>query len=173
MAPDGTVTLLFTDIEGSTAANERLGDRAWHTLLSEHDGLVRERFAAAGGFEVKSVGDGFMVAFSSASRALACAVEIQRALATFNAGRPDAERVQVCIGLHTGEAVKDGDDFFGRHVNLAARIAAKAGGEEILVSSLLRELTESSGDFRFSAERSVKLKGLEGRHRLHSVDWAE
>ena len=169
-APDGTVTLMFSDIEGSTAINERLGDARWVELLREHNKLVRELAAAHGGFEVKSQGDGFMIAFASARRALACAAEIQRAFAARNDARP-AQPLRLRIGLHTGEAIREGDDFFGRHVALAARIAAQAQGGEVLVSSLLRDLTEGAPDLRFGAEREAELKGLGGTHRVFSLRW--
>jgi tetratricopeptide (TPR) repeat protein len=88
-APDGTVTLLFSDIEGSTASNERLGDRRWLEVLHAHNRIVREEVAAHGGFEVKSQGDGFMVAFSSARRGLECAIGIQRALNAYATAHPE------------------------------------------------------------------------------------
>ena len=139
--PEGTVTLLFSDIEGSTAANERLGDRRWMEVLRAHNQIVRQEVARHGGFEVKSQGDGFMIAFSSARRGLASAMAIQRALQA-HADAPSRARRSPCrMGLHTGEALKEGDDFFGTHVALAARIAGAARGGEILVSSLLKELT--------------------------------
>jgi len=169
-APDGTVTILFSDIEGSTALNERLGDQRWMELLREHNAIVREQLRAYGGFEVKSEGDGFMLAFQSARRALQCAAEIQRAFARRN--EPAEEPIRVRMGLHTGEAIKDGDDFFGKHVNLAARIAGQAEGGEILASSLLKELTASAGDIAFSEGREVELKGLTGSHCVFPVAWA-
>src|SRR3990172_9579993 len=120
-APDGTVTILFSDIEGSTELTERLGDKRWMELLREHNAVVREKLNAHGGFEGKSEGDGFMLAFQSARRALECAIAIQTAVAD----RHDSEEsVRVRIGLHTRDPIKEGDDFFGRHVNLAARVAA-------------------------------------------------
>jgi class 3 adenylate cyclase len=199
-APDGTVTIMFSDIEGSTAMAERLGDRRFIELLREHNALVREKLKAHGGFEVKSEGDGFMLAFQSARRALECAIDIQRGFAERNASLPahpepvegraeptlpahastssaradrsvDAEPIRVRIGLHTGEAIKEGDDFFGKHVNLAARVAGQAQGGEILVSSLLKELTESAGEFTFGEERAVQLKGLTGEHSVFQVVW--
>ena len=91
---------------------------------------------------MKSQGDGFMIAFSSARRGLDCAMAIQRALQAHARSHPD-EAIAVRMGLHTGEALKEGDDFFGTHVALAARIAAAARGGEILVSSLLKELTRT------------------------------
>ncbi len=102
-APDGTVTLLFSDIMDSTATNERLGGTAWMPLLREHNEVIREQLAANNGYEVKSMGDGFMPAFKSARDGLNCTIAIQRGILTGNdsAGEP----VQVRIGLHTGEAV--------------------------------------------------------------------
>jgi class 3 adenylate cyclase/ketosteroid isomerase-like protein len=168
-APDGTVTLLFTDIEGSTAMTERLGDVRWLDLLRFHNSLVREQATEHGCYEVKSQGDGFMFASQSARRALQCAIGIQRAFAEHN--ETAAEPISVRIGLHTGEVLKDADDFFGKHVILASRIAGEARGGEILVSSLFKELTESVGDVAFSEPRTVELKGLAGTHRVHELLW--
>jgi class 3 adenylate cyclase len=187
-APDGTVTILFTDIEGSTALAQRLGDRAYYALLGEHNRILREQVQAHGGHEVKSTGDGFMVAFGSARRALQCAIDIQRAFAEHNesllrqaqdeGAEPQDERaepveaaIRVRIGLHTGEAIKEAEDFYGKSVILAARIADEAQGGEILVSSLLKELTESAGDIAFAEGREVELRGLSGIHRVFAVAW--
>lgn len=167
-APNGTATILFTDIEGSTQLTERLGDRAWMDLLREHNAIVRAQAAVDDGFEVKSQGDGFMLAFASARDAVRCAIGIQRALAERD---PQAEELRVRIGLHTGEPVREADDFYGKSVILAARIAAEARGSEILVSSLVRDLTESTGEFAFDGPTDVELKGLSGMHRLSAVRW--
>jgi serine/threonine protein kinase/class 3 adenylate cyclase len=169
-APDGTVTILFTDIEGSTALTETLGDQRWLELLRAHNRLVREQLAAHAGFEVKSQGDGFMLAFQSARRAVLCAIAIQRAFAARNQEH-SAESLRLRIGLHAGEVIKEADDFFGKNVILASRIAAQAQGGEILVSSLVKELTHSSGDIVFDAGRSTELKGLSGTYALHTVAW--
>jgi class 3 adenylate cyclase len=166
-APDGTVTIMFSDIEGSTAMTDRLGDKAWMEVLREHNAIVRDQVKANAGFEVKSEGDGFMVAFQSARRALQCAIAMQQAFDERN--KVATEPVKVRIGLHTGETVKEGEDFFGKNVILAARIAAQAKGGEVLASSLLKELTESSGDIRFGEGREVELKGLSGAHRVFPV----
>jgi class 3 adenylate cyclase len=169
-AADGSVTIMFSDIVGSTEMTERLGDRRWIEVLREHNRIVRDSVAAHDGFEVKSQGDGFMVAFASASRAVECAAAIQRAFAQQAEEQPE-EAVRVRIGLHTGEAIRERDDFFGRNVILAARIAAQAGGGEVLVSSLLKELTEGETDVRFGEPRELTLKGLSGTYRVHSVEW--
>jgi len=168
-APDGTVTILFSDIEGSTAKTEELGDQRWMEVLREHNAIVREELAAHDGFEVKSEGDGFMLAFQSARKALQCAIETQKAFAK-RAASSDVP-ISVRIGLHTGEVIKEGDDFFGKHVNLAARIAGQANGGEVLVSSLLKELTSSGGDITFSDGREVELKGLSGTQQVYAVSW--
>ena len=170
-APNGTVTILFTDIEGSTQLTESLGDREWMGRLRRHNEIVRERVAAHGGYEVKSQGDGFMLAFPSAREALRCAVDIQRALDVASVGGTEPLRVR--IGLHTGEPVREGDDFYGKSVILASRIAAEARGSEVLVSSLVRELTGSSGEFAFEEPTETELKGLSGLYQLSAVRWQD
>jgi class 3 adenylate cyclase len=168
-APDGTVTILFSDIEESTVLNGKLGDERWLEMLRAHNSVVREHVQRHGGYEVKSQGDGFMVAFASARRALVCAIAIQRAFASEWNG--DAEPLRVRIGLHSGEAIKEGDDFFGRNVILAARIADQADGGEILASSVVKALAESSSDIEFEEEREVELKGLSGTQSVYRVPW--
>jgi class 3 adenylate cyclase len=171
-SPEGTVTLLFSDIEGSTAANERLGDQRWLEILHVHNRIVRDQVGAHGGFEVKSQGDGFMIAFSSARRAIRCAIGIERTLAVYADKHPD-EPIAVRIGLHTGEVMKEAEDFFGANVALAARVAGAAQGGQILVSALLKELVESSGEFDFGPPWEAELKGISGTRRLHAVLWQE
>jgi len=167
-APNGTVTILFTDIEGSTRLTQALGDGAWMDLLRKHNAIVREQAAANAGYEVKSQGDGFMLAFGSAGHALRCASGIQRSLASLQAGEPS---LRVRIGVHTGEAIHHEDDFFGTSVILAARIAATARGAEVLVSSLVRDLVEGSREFSFEGPTQAELKGLTGVHALYSLAW--
>jgi class 3 adenylate cyclase len=170
-APDGTVTILFTDIEGSAALTERLGDRQAHEVLHAHNCIVREQILAHGGTEVKSQGDGFMVVFQSARRAVLSAIAMQQALQAFTERHPETP-LHIRIGLHTGEAIKEADDFFGKTVILAACIAAQAKGGEILVSSLLKDIAESIPDIRFGARRELELKGLSGRYALCDVHWS-
>jgi predicted ATPase/class 3 adenylate cyclase len=170
--PDGSVTIAFSDIEGSSEINERLGDEQWLDVLREHNAIVREQVAAHGGAEVKSQGDGFMIAFSDPRRSLQCAIAIQRAFASHNERSP-LEPLRVRLGLHTGQAIQEGRDFFGRNVTLASRIADEARGGEILVSSLLKELTEGSGAFTFDAGREVSFKGIPGTQPVFEVHWRE
>lgn len=164
-APDGQVTLLFSDIENSTLMTERLGDERWVEVLRAHNGIFRERLRARGGYEVKNQGDGFMLAFPDPHEALASAIEIQRDFAELDA--PEEERVRIRIGLHAGEAIVEEGDFFGRTVILAARIAAQARGGEVLVSEALRGLPE----FDFDEGRELELKGLAGSHRVYAANW--
>ncbi len=171
-APDGTVSILFSDIENSTVMTERLGDLRAQEVLHEHNELVRRQVAEQKGFEVKSMGDGFMVAFSSARRALLCAIGIQRAVADYSHGHPD-QPIRVRIGLHTGEAISEGGDFYGKSVIMAARIASKARAGEILVSSIFKAVTDSAGDLQFDDGYDVELKGLSGTYRVHRVLWSD
>lgn len=170
----GTVTLLFTDIEGFSRLCERLGDDEAQAVLREHHALLGRAVRACGGYVVKTQGDGAMVAFPGASQALRCAIEVQRAIEGWNDGRPDRS-VRVRMGLHTGEVVRDGDDFGGRAVIQAARIASIADGGEILVSELVRDLVSSpvgnGAGFAFGEPQDVELKGLSGLHRVRRVDW--
>ena len=171
VAPEGTVTIFFSDIEGFTSLNERLGDRRAGEVLREHYAMVREELLTHRGFEVKVHGDGFMVAFDSAARALRCAQAIQRRQKAWTDQHPETP-LRVRMGLHTGEAIRDADDFLGSTVNLASRIATAARGEEILVSSLLKELCASTGEFEFDRGQEIELKGLSQPHRVFAVSWS-
>jgi predicted ATPase/class 3 adenylate cyclase len=173
----GTVTILFTDIEGSTALAQRLGDQAYHALLAEHNRILREQVAGHGGHEVKHTGDGFMVAFASAARALSCAVNIQKAFAAYNAERASAHAepveapINVRIGLNTGESIEEAGDYFGTAVTLAARIAARAQGGQILVSEVVRTVGGSLAGVEFRDAGRKQLKGIKGRQRVFEVAW--
>jgi eukaryotic-like serine/threonine-protein kinase len=166
-ADDGTVTILFSDIENSTLMNERLGDARWLEVLREHNAVFRRRLAEHGGYEVKSQGDGFMLAFAQPSEALAFALGVQGELA---ADAEPTEAISVRMGLHCGEAIAEAGDLFGRSVVLAARIAAQAVGGEILVSEALAERCVGvEADYQFDAGRELELKGLSGTHRVFRV----
>jgi class 3 adenylate cyclase len=174
MAPDGTVAILFSDIEDSTVLTERLGDERWLQLLREHNAIFREQLDRHDGYEVKSQGDGFMLAFPDPCEALECAIEVQRAFAERERDE-SAEPLRIRMGLHTGEVISEEGDYFGKNVILAARIAAQALGGEILVSEELRQVaSRGNGDgLRFDAGRELELKGLAGSHRVFRAEWAE
>jgi class 3 adenylate cyclase len=167
---EGTVTIVFTDIEGATAMVHRLRDDRAREVLGVHNRLVREQVRAHDGFEVQCLGDGFMLVFRSARRALRCAIAIQRAFADGRVPHLEAP-LRVRIGLHAGETVRNADAFFGRAVYKAARVAAQAQGGEIVVSGLFRELTENAEEFRFHSPRQVALKGLREPCEIYSVAW--
>jgi adenylate cyclase len=166
LAPDGNVAILFSDIEDSTALNERIGDRAWVKLIDRHDKLIRKLVDDHSGHVVKSQGDGFMIAFAHPDEAVQCAIDLQRALSRGNKQRDKDIRVR--IGIHMGKSVRRGDDLFGRNVAMAARVAAEADGGEILVSESVRD---ALGDgVAFGDGVKVELKGFRGTHRVYPVD---
>jgi adenylate cyclase len=174
----GLVTILFTDMEGSTALTERLGDARAQELRRTHDSIVREALKARGGSETKHTGDGIMASFPSASRAIECAVAVQRALAEHNesiAARPElvegrAQPIRVRIGLNAGEPVAEDEDLFGTVVNLARRICDHAEPGQILVSDVVQQLAAGK-DFTFADKGEGTLKGFEKPVRLHEVRW--
>jgi class 3 adenylate cyclase len=169
-AAGGVCTILFTDVEGSTALTERVGDAKAREVLRAHERIVREALQAHGGAEVKAMGDGFMASFSSATRALECAIAMQRAFAEHSesAGEP----IRVRIGLNAGEPIAEEKDLFGTAVNMAARIAAKAEGGEIMASDVVRQLVAGKG-FLFADRGEVELRGFEEAVRLYEVRWRE
>ena len=172
-APDGQVTILFSDIEDSTLMTERLGDERWLQVLRAHNSLFRRLVPGHGGFEVKNQGDGFMLVFPDPARAIECAAAIQRELTEREP--VEGERIRVRMGMHAGEAIREEGDFFGRSVIVAARIAAAARGGEILVSEeLKRRAGSSNGDairVGFDDGRELELKGLAGTHRVYRAEW--
>jgi class 3 adenylate cyclase len=163
-ATDGTVTLVFTDIEGSTALNTSFGDLGWIEVLRAHNEIVARRTTEQGGTVVQRIGDGFMLAFPAARRALRCALAIEREIgSTFDdPGSP----IKVRVGVHTGEVIRHADEFFGQAVNYAARVAGAAAGGEILSSGLVRDLVSTDQEFRFGPPKEVELKGIDGPQRL-------
>jgi class 3 adenylate cyclase len=164
----GVHTILFTDVEGSTALTHKLGDARAREVMREHERMVRTALEAYGGSEIKTTGDGFMASFTSASQALKCAVAMQRAFAEHN--ETADEPIRVRMGLNAGEPIAEAKDLFGTAVNLAARIAAEAAGGQIIVSGVVRELAAGKG-FLFSDQGEVTLRGFEDPVRLYEVQW--
>jgi class 3 adenylate cyclase/alpha-beta hydrolase superfamily lysophospholipase len=164
------LTILFTDMEGSTTLTQRLGDAKAREVLRTHERIMREALRAHGGAEVKTMGDGFMASFSSATRALECAIAMQRAFARHNESAEEPVRVR--IGLNAGEPIAEEEDLFGTAVILAARIAARAKGGEILASDVVRQLVAGKG-FLFADRGEATLRGFEEQVRLYEVKWRE
>ncbi|OGO51724.1 MAG: hypothetical protein A2148_02880 [Chloroflexi bacterium RBG_16_68_14] len=166
-ARDDIHTILFTDIEGSTALTQRLGDAKAQEVLRAHNTIVRDTLREHGGQEIKHTGDGIMASFPSASGALECAVAIQLAVA----GRKEPS-LRIHIGLNAGEPIAEDDDLFGTAVQLARRICDHAEGGQVLVSNVVRELAAGKG-FLFGDIGDVVLKGFEQPVRLYEVRWRE
>lgn len=175
VSSDGTVTLMFSDIEESTALNEALGDEGWIKLLKEHDAVIRKSVRQHRGQVVKTLGDSFMVAFKEVPPAVRCAIEIQQVLAEDH--HEGDQLIRVRIGLHCGEVTRQGKDVLGLNVSLAARVAAEAEGGEILVSSAVKKLAQpgapadAQDPVRFGRGRTVRLKGISEAETLYPVHW--
>ncbi len=163
-----TRTFMFTDIVTSTDLVGLMGDEAWGELLSWHNRELRSAFASHRGEEVHGTGDGFFVTFDNAAEAIECAVDIQRRLARHRREHGFAPFVR--IGLHAAEATREGGDYRGQGVHVAARVGSAASGEEILVSS---GVLEEAGPMRFkvSEPRALALKGVREPVEVRAIDW--
>jgi class 3 adenylate cyclase len=161
--PSGTVTFVFTDIEGSTSLLKRLGDR-YAELLAQHRRLLRETFAAYDGQEIDTQGDAFFFSFPRARQAVAAAVDAQRA--HDDATWPDGVAVRVRMGLHTGEPLVGEEGYTGLDVVRAARIAGSGRGGQVLLSETTRALVGAN------VPEGVAVRGL-GSHRLKDLDEPE
>jgi class 3 adenylate cyclase len=153
-------TVLFTDIVASTDRAAEVGDRAWRQLLDRHNELVRERLERYRGREIKTVGDGFLATFDGPARAIRCAEEIVECVRPLD--------LAVRCGLHTGECEFLGDDVGGIAVHIGARVASLAHGDEVLVSSTVKDLVVGSG-LAFEDRGPHQLRGVPGEWRLFAV----
>jgi class 3 adenylate cyclase len=162
--------ILFTDLEGSTAMVQRLGDDAAMRLLRVHDGIIRAALAGHGGREVKHTGDGIMAAFASVQSALQAAVEIQQGFAEHNASHDPPLRVR--IGISAGEPVAEGEDLFGAAVQLAARLCDHATPETIVVAGVVRDLAIGKG-FVFGPGGEASFKGFPDPVPVCEVTWSK
>jgi class 3 adenylate cyclase len=163
-------TVLFTDIRGSTALTQRLGDVAAMRLLRKHNDVVRGALKAWDGREVKHTGDGIMASFSSVAKAVESSIAIQRKAADQVRESPD-EALLLKIGLAAGEPITEGDDLFGATVQLAARLCDHAGDAGILVSSAVRDLCIGKA-FRFREQGPLILRGFDEPVPAFAVWWA-
>jgi adenylate cyclase len=162
--PDGVITILFTDVEGSSELVTSLGDAQARTVLRRHDEEVRRAIEAHGGTEVERAGDSFMAAFRLPRQALTCALEIQRSFAD-----PSSDQgVRVRIGMDTGEIIAEDEGYFGGTVFRAARIAGLASGGQILLSEATKVLGQQAG-FTFNDLGERELKGLGDGHRVFEI----
>ena len=169
MAATENITVLFTDLVGSTELASSLTPEAGDEVRRKHFSALRQAIATSGGTEVKNLGDGLMVVFPAASAALSCAVAMQQIVHRNNAGadRPLGLRV----GLSAGEASKEGDDYFGDPVIEAARLCARAEGGQILVSDLVRANAGRRSSHTFTSLGELELKGLPEPVETLQVSW--
>ena len=171
-SPDGAVTLMLSDIADAAALAAELGPDRWARLLTDHHLLVERLLAHHDGQVLKFEEDGFLASFNSAHGGLHAAIELQR---MFDGGGPGgdaaAARARVRVGLHSGFVLPGSDVPLGRNVVLASRIASLAGAGEILVSSNVKQYTESDPSFRFESRGEHHLKGLVGEHTIYLVPW--
>ena len=167
-SPDGALTLLFCDIEDAAEIGEELGPERFTELLADHRLIVERVISHHGGTVVKAHDDGFMVAFDSAHAALRCALDLQSSLADRTV--PGGERpLRLRVGLHTGFVILNEEEMYGRNVVLGARVAGCARGGEIVVSSTLKEYTETDPSFRFEERGEHRFKGVLGEHHVFAV----
>jgi class 3 adenylate cyclase len=167
-AADGTVTIVFSDMEGFSSMTQRLGDEQAHEVIKAHNRIVRGAVKAHRGQEVELQGDGFLLAFPQADQAVRCAMQIQDGCSSYSSENPDVP-IRVRIGLAIGKPIKDRERFFGITVIMAARIASQARGGETLVSEKIHDALSQGGAFTFDEGREAQLKGLEGSHRMFAV----
>lgn len=164
---EGIATIMFTDIANSTGIAAALGDRAWAQIISRHLEALTNVVEENGGTVVKTLGDGAMSSFGSARRAILAAISMQRAVAA-DEREP---RLSVRIGLHTGDVVQAGGDFFGTVVNKAARIAAAARPGQILVSDAARAMVSGGGEFDFEPTIRMRIRGIAEESEVSPLRW--
>jgi class 3 adenylate cyclase len=160
--PDGIVTIVFTDVEGSSELVRDLGDHQAHPILRRHDETVRQVLSNHDGMEVERTGDAFMLAFRLPSRAVAFALALHDRLA-------EEGEVRVRIGMDSGEVIREESGYFGRTVFRAARIAELGHGGQVLASEATKVLADISPDARFVDVGEKELDGLGGSHRVFEV----
>jgi class 3 adenylate cyclase len=165
-------TVLFTDLVGHTEMMRRLGDERGRDVLREHERITRDLLKQFGGAEVKTMGDGFMASFASVTKAVDCAIALQRAFSAWNEQdrAQQAVPLHVRVGLNAGEPIEEDGDLFGSTVIMASRIAALASAGEILIPEPLRHLL-SGKSYVYADRGEVMLKGFEDPVRLYQVRW--
>jgi class 3 adenylate cyclase len=165
---EGTVTIMFTDVEDSTKLLSTRGFTESHEIMKAYETIIDEQVAEHAGRRIKALGDGFMISFGSTRHGVECALAIQEAFAEYAKQHPE-RKIRIRIGLNTGEVVEEGGDIFGAAVNVAARVAGKAKGGQILVSEVVRQLVGPVSEMKFELRGRYKLKGFPDRFRLHLV----
>jgi len=168
----GTVTLLFTDLVGSTELMDRLGDDASERLRRKHFSILREAASGHGGREVKNLGDGLMLAFPSALSAAVAAVTMQQRVAAYK-DEHAGQAMELRIGLNAGEVISVEDDYFGASVVVAKRLCDRADAAQILASDVVRSLVGTWAEHRFRPVGAVQLKGFAEPVMVFELEWRD
>jgi class 3 adenylate cyclase len=163
--------IMFTDMKDSTAITTRLGDAKALELFRTHNSISRDALKEYNGREIQHTGDGFMVVFTSASHAVACAIAIQKSFASYNQSHPNT-KIKVRIGICAGEPVEEDQRLFGSTVQLTSRICDKAEPDQILVAPVIRDLCLGK-QLSFTDCGESALKGFDQPLRLYEVQWQE
>ena len=169
---EGTVTIMFTDVEESTRLLSTRGFTESHEIMKAYETVIDEKIGEHAGRRIKGLGDGYMISFGSVRHGVECALDIQQAITEYSKQNPE-RKLKIRIGLNTGEVVEEAGDIFGAAVNVAARVAGKARGGEILVSEVVRQLVGPVSEIKFEYRGRYKLKGFPDRWRLHEVTAGE
>jgi class 3 adenylate cyclase len=163
IGPEATrivATVMFTDVVGSTARADALGDRAWSDLLRAHDSRLRTQLGRFGGREIDTAGDGFFASFASPTAAIRCAHAVQQSVRELG--------IEIRIGIHTGECELVGEKLRGLSVHIGSRVAGKADAGQVMVSQTVKDIATGSG-FVFEDAGEHELKGIPDRWHLYRV----
>ncbi len=167
----GPVTVLFTDIAGSTAMTQTLGDAVAQQIVRAHNRVVREALTDCSGKEIKHTGDGIMASFSTTSNGVEGAIQMQKGVAKHNENNPDLP-LKIKIGINAGEPISEDNDLFGSTVQMAARIVDKAKANEIFVSEIVRGICVGK-QIKFKNRGPYEMKGFDDPPILYEVEWEE
>ena len=168
-AHSGPITVLFTDIVGSTAMTQTHGDEKAQLVIRTHNRIIREALTDNFGKEIKHTGDGIMAAFSKTTNSVVAAIQMQRQAQSYNVDNPDL-RLHLKIGLNAGEPIAEDNDLFGSTVQMSARIVDKAQGEQIFVSENVRGICAGKG-ISFINRGGFEMKGFSEPPILYEVEW--
>src|SRR5437763_4732150 len=167
------VTIMFTDIKGSTAYFEKYGDVAGLMMVHQCNDMLRLVVEKHGGRVVKTIGDAIMALFEDCKESVLASIEMQKALVGFNAPKPEQDHVFIRIGLNYGQGIVKSNDVFGDVVNVASRVESVGQPEQIVISDSVNQQVAPTGKFKLSHLGRFVLKGKEGDRDLFEVSWNE
>lgn len=167
-----TITVMFTDIKGSTAYFEKYGDVAGMMMVHQCNDTLRQIVERHGGKVVKTIGDAIMATFEDCKESVLASIEMQKSLIDFNAPKPEQDHVFIRIGLNYGQGIVKSNDVFGDVVNVASRVESVAVAEQIVISDCVYEQIKGLDLFKTSCLGRYSLKGKEGDRDLYEVEWS-